>query len=334
MGWMRRGLAVLLLGAGLAGATAGCLQEAPRGNPLDPLSPDFEDVGGLEGRVTTVYPPFGGLAGAEVRLTPGPFLAVTASDGRYAFPGVPSGAYQMRVTRDGYAPVDTAVTVLLGSVVQMDLALPGRPAVTTAALRAVQIHRWFPQEPLQILDVTVAVADPDGVQDVERVWLEVPALGYADTLAGAGGPGQFAGTIVGAELPASLQALQGQAMHLGVRDRSGVVVVVDAPPLVRVIDFVPVAVSPQGLEPVSGPPFELAWEPVVLPYSFTFRLDVVRVEADIQTPVVSIPDLSAELNTYTLTTALDPGDYFWTVSVVDAFGNRSRSREAGFQVVE
>lgn len=318
----------------MTGVAAGCMQDAPRDNPLDPLSDDFEDVGGLQGQVTTYYVPFDGIAEAEVRLTPGPFVAMTAADGRYVFGAVPSGSYHLRVSKDGYVPVDTTVDVSLGAMGQMDLALPGRPSVTEAQLRAFQIYRWYPQEPLQMLDVAVTVTDPDGVADVERAWLDVPALGFVDTLAAGESPGQFAGTIIGADLPAPLQALQGQTMHLGVRDRAGVVAIAEVVPPVRVIDFVPVAVAPQGLASVSGPPFDLTWEPVLLPYSFTFRLDVVRVEADIQTPVLTIADLSPDLTGYTLEQALDPGDYFWTVSVVDAFGNRSRSREAGFQVVE
>jgi hypothetical protein len=56
-GLLRGGITAL----GLAFVALGCLDGAPRHNPLDPFSEEYEEVGVVEGRVTSYYAPFGGI---------------------------------------------------------------------------------------------------------------------------------------------------------------------------------------------------------------------------------------------------------------------------------
>jgi len=61
-------------------------------------------------------------------------------------------------------------------------------------------------------------------------------------------------------------------------------------------------------------------------------VDVVREETNIQVSVESHENIPSLQTSIRVANPLTPGDYFWTVSVVDAFGNRSRSKEAGFRI--
>lgn len=325
-------LVVILLAGSLGLLVAGCLGDAPHGNPLDPASDAFESVGAVEGRVTTFYLPFSGLAGAEVRLVPGPYVAITDAAGAFAVRDVPTGTYEVRVTKPGYAAAVAAVTVGLGGTTAVTVPLPGAPFVADASMRTSVVHRWWPQEPLEILSLDVQSGDPDGAGDVVRVLLEMPGIGFVDTLDARAEVGHFGNQWIGEALPAPMASLEGQAMRLLIEDQSGVRVNTLAPPIVRVVERVPLAVSPAALEVVEALPYTFAWETAVVPFAYTFQFDLVRVDENIQTAILTVADIDPDASQYVLASALEPGDYFWTISIVDAFGNRSRSKEAGFVV--
>ena len=77
----------------------------------------------------------------------------------------------------------------------------------------------------------------------------------------------------------------------------------------------------------------MRWRATLLPFAFTYRVDLWLVDAaGIPNLVLSQGGIAASVLSYTVGAPLAPGDYFWTVWVVDAAGNRSRSKEAGFRV--
>lgn len=319
-------------------AAAGCLGDAPHDNPLDPLSESYREVGAVAGQVTRLYQN-DPVAGADVVLTPleagggAAFVARTGSDGRFALDDVPAGTYRLAAEAGGYVPAADTVAVSLGARVERALRLDGRPVVT-AALRTVHVSRWWPEEDLYLLEVDADVADPDGAIDVEAVWLEMDGAGFALPLQLTPVAGRFAATVDAGALPSgSLHAAVGQPFVVRVRDRAGVVEGTAGQTLARIIEETPVTASPQGLALVAEPRPVLSWEPAALPFPFTYRVDVVRVvEANLQTVVQTVEGLGPETTTLQVPEALPRGTYYWTLSVVDAFGNRSRSKEAGFQV--
>ena len=82
----------------------------------------------------------------------------------------------------------------------------------------------------------------------------------------------------------------------------------------------------------ANPPV-LEWRPAALPFAFTYRADVFLIDgAGIPNLIQSADGLSPATTTLPLAAALVPGDYYWTIWVTDAAGNRSRSKEAGFRV--
>lgn len=326
---------LLLLCATLSSA---CLGDAEHSNPLDSRSDRFQNVGTISGQV--VDQALEAVPQARVALTPGSGgIAVTrttrtGSDGRFAFADVPADTYVLTVTQDGYASGADTLEVVPGGRAQASFSLNGLPLLKSLALHTAHISRWYPQSDLYRLDVVADLVDPDGRPGIERVWLEIPEYQFADTLAATVVPGQFAETVAASSLPTgSLQALLGRRVLLRVRDRNGFVSSIDLPTPVRIIEQTPVAVAPQGLEVLTDPRPELRWEAAGLAFPFTYRIDVVLVESNLQIPVQSYAGIDPDATSLRLETPLEAGrDYFWTVSVVDAFGNWSRSKEAGFRV--
>lgn len=315
--------------------------DAPRDNPLDPMSDGFRDEGGISGRVTGLYPPFPGRPGVQVRLIPvgpagRPELATrTDGEGRFALNDVPAGPYAVEADEEGFAGEADTVTVAAGAVAEVMVQLDALPVVIEQSLRSVHILRWPPLEPVFQLEVEATAEDPDRPQDLAGASLVVPTLEFsAELVETEPGTGIFAATFDEGELPApGVEALLGQTVRIEARDVSGNAGLGPSQSLVRVIEQSPQTQSPQFPDVVSARPV-LVWQPAQLPFAFTYRVDVFVVNAaGIPTLVASYENLDPNQTSLQVQEDLASGeDHFWTVWVVDAFGNRSRSREAGFTV--
>ena len=102
--------------------------------------------------------------------------------------------------------------------------------------------------------------------------------------------------------------------------------------LVRVVEDTPTTVAPrQGVLLDNGLPL-LTWDPFPPQFLFTYRIDIFRDEAGVAVRVFQISDIAMDVTSRQLPIPLPTGAYFWTVTVIDEFGNQSRSKEAGFLI--
>jgi hypothetical protein len=314
----------------------GCLGDAPRSNPFDPLSETYDDRGSVTGLVTDAVLPRRPLVNATVELaaaeddTERRFRTSTDGNGRFSLT-VPDGVWEISVALNGYAAPSDTIAVRAGRTGDVHIVMNGIPVVEQARLNTAHISRWWPQESAYELEVVADVSDPDGLNDIVSVRLLLPDEGFAVALSARNAPGRYGATIPQNQLPGgSLHAFVGHDFVVEVRDQPGFSASVKRQ-IVRIIEAVPEALEPHELE-TTGPEPLLRWEALRLPYAFTYRIDVVRVSPDVHTVVKSVAGIASTEITYQISDPLDPGEYYWTVSVVDAFGNRSRSREAGFRV--
>jgi len=104
--------------------------------------------------------------------------------------------------------------------------------------------------------------------------------------------------------------------------------------LFRVIETVPTTLQPSNNTEVSPTP-EFTWLPVYENFFFTYLISIVNISTSgYATEVASIAGIPKDSTAYTLTEPLPSGSYYWTVAIVDNFGNKSRSKEAAFMVTE
>jgi len=333
---------VWLFGIMLAGRVllgSGCLGDAPHDNPLDPDSDRFVDEGGVEGRVTDrAEAP---LAGVEVRLVPGSSVSVpelvtrTDSQGRFRLVGVPGGAdYQLQALKEGYAAGSLdALAVRAGFAEQLPtIRLNALPIFRQTTLRTIHISRWWPQNDLFFLEINAEVQDADGLFDIDDVWFEIPDLGFTVAM-DLQAAGQFDKLIEADSLPAAnLQSLLGRSLRVHVRDAEGGVVSSTPQQLVRVLETTPAPTAPRDdvLLAVDQP--TLTWDPFPARFAFTYRVDLFRAEVNRDVLVLQSDPIPLDVTTFAVTTPLPTGPYFWTLTVVDAFGNQSRSKEAAFRI--
>ena len=90
---------------------------------LDARPADGQGLGAVQGRVVDDG---GGaaLAGAVVALEELGLSTTTGSDGTFVIEQIPDGDYTLTVTREGFAPLTSRVTVAAGLPIRLDLRLP------------------------------------------------------------------------------------------------------------------------------------------------------------------------------------------------------------------
>ena len=326
-------------------ALAGCLDGAPHDNPLDSGSDLYRDAGTVAGRVTGIYPPFEGRADVRVHLVPlgavplgaggAERVVRTAADGAFRAEGLPGGLYEVRAERDGFRAKADTITVAAGAVAQADFRLDALPVVVSQAARTVHIDRWPPLSPVFQLEVEVAATDPDRAADVDGAALVAEGIAFREPLVETA-PGRFAGALDAARLPGGrVQSLLGRALRVEVTDRAGNTALGPPLALVRVVEQTPLTFRPQITDaPPPNPPV-LEWRPSDLPFAFTYRVEVFLEDgAGVPNLVYTRGGVEASATSHALPAALPIGDYSWAVWTVDEAGNRSRSKPAGFRVLQ
>ena len=308
-----------------------CFSDAERDNPLDAKSPSYQAIGNIRGTVTRFYSPFEPIAGAQVNLRSADWTTITGEKGDFLFQAAPIGKCTLHARQTGYAPDSTTVEVQVGQLAEASLRLDALPVFQSASVISSHISRWWPTDDLYFAEFKAKANDPDEPQTVIFVDVMVPDLGVVDSLIFNTAQMQFEGNLNQTVLPdGNLQSLLGREIIFQARDRRLMQNTSGPIYLARIINETPVADTPQGLQTFI-PPDTLQWQPMFLTFDFTYTVEVVRFDAGLSTAVWSRENIPAT-ETMILTEQLATGTYFWTVSVVDEFGNRSRSREASFLV--
>jgi len=310
-----------------------CFGNAERDNPLDPKSENYENYGQVRGLVYTYYAPYQPLSNVTITLLPGSQTTTSDLSGAFLFTEVPPGNYLIFTDLENYASDSVQVQINSGETKQVQFNLDGLPELQQIKLNTGVINLWWPPEPSQLLECEVDVSDPDGYQDIQSVLFSIPGIDFADTLQITTTLGVFQNKFYSHDLLVnSIHELVGYPVYIDIQDNVGPRQQFGPHLLVRVIDEETLIVSPQGKVLLGSlPTFE--WNPVVLPYPFTFSIDIFRIiDQGYDSKVLTISEISSGDTQYTVQSPLAEGSYYWTISIVDQYGNWNRSKPATFDV--
>jgi hypothetical protein len=309
---------------------AGCVPDASHDNPLDPASPAFSNSGTLTGNVLTYYQPFTGIAGVLVTAEPSGVSAMTDAAGKFAVTGIPAGPLHIVVSRPGYLTDSIDTTVTVGVNATVDIHMDALPAVGTCQVLTRKIDQWWPRASYAAV-VNGSVSDADGSGDIVGVTLQVDtmrlAMSYMPDLQ------LYQANIDAANLPlGSIDWLVGKPFTLVVRDKVGGTTTGKSFAVTRVIQDAPIPILPTALDTASASP-QFFWAQPVLQFPYLYKIELFRIDQGVPTIVWSVSNVSSALSDYQYPGQLVTGTYYWTISVVDEFGNLSRSKEASFAVI-
>lgn len=312
---------------------AGCIDDAPRDNPLDPLSPAYTRAGSLTG-VIRVANQATAIAGAMVTDLDENIFVKTDTLGYFAFDRLPSGRHTFVCTKENFTNDTFYVEIRDRASTHVVRALNGAPVVLSQNILTRKIDQYFPS-PQYFVDVAAEMTDPNGDIDLDSVWFSV-----ADTilfpLTNPIGSKHFSTTIFKNQLPTNtIQWLVGKPLYIVSRDDNGSVNIGSPFFVTRVIEQTagPILSNTDSL----NASFDLRWSPpdVTFNYSYTVTISilvggvpsVVKTYAGINSffEKITYPYLSGDA-------PLEKGNYLWSVTVVDDFGNYARSKESTFTV--
>jgi hypothetical protein len=312
----------------------GC-SDAPRDNPLDPLSPTYTDEASVTGTVLlknqgTPIPL------AQVRSLEDGIIVAADEGGSYIFPRLTSGTHTLVCTKENFVSDTQRVSLVSGTSRIISFALNGAPVVISRKILTRKIDQYFPS-PQYYVDVFADVTDPNGITDLDSVWFAVDSLRFPMVYVPS--TKLFQTTILRYDLPTNtIQWLVGMPLNIVSRDRSRAENVSDDFYVTRVIENGATPLSPSSLnnDTTNGTPL-LKWIPPSVTFNYSYTLTVSRVDAGTQIVVWTRAEIGSFFEEYQYPTdgsvaALQTGSHVWAVTLVDEFGNSCRSKESSFVV--
>lgn len=312
-----------------------CFNNAERDNPFDPKSGIYQNFGALEGKVDTYYAPYQPISSVAITLLPGRQTAVTGASGAFLLENITPGTYLVTAIREGFAPDTASIQIEPNQIATLGFNLDALPRLDSLVISSGTEHYYYLAEPNRYLGCTAEVTDPDGSADILSVALLIPAYGFKDTLELSQLASSYQVIYQESDLPSQyIEELLGEAMYLEISDRAGQQSRYGPYFLARIIEEEPSAVAPVSNAQVSGKPL-FQWQEINPPFPVTFKIDIYKIVASqvIYPPRKIVSKIPAENFTYQLNESLEVGQYLWTISIVDKWGNWSRSTPATFQVI-
>ena len=320
-------------GAVLCALMLACTTPAEHSNPLDPDSPGYAKSGALRVRVTTFYLPYQALVGARIRLLPSNVEVQSDADGYYTFAELDRGAYTITAAKAGYDTVQLMVQVRAREMQTVELRLDALPQVTSAQITCARLATRQATLPRFFLEIAVEATDQDGANDVTRVRMQLPGRAQADTLRRDTGATRWKRLFAEDEIaPLSPHNLVGVPIQIIAEDGAGKAATPFTAQLARVIVDEPLPTFPQNGQSINPNNIILRWQLPELYFSHTQSLEVIRLDAGFPVTISTANNIRAGETFLPYPGRLANGSYYWTVKIIDTFGNSSRSKEAPFVV--
>lgn len=311
-----------------------CFNNADRDNPLDPRSENYQTYGKLQGNVYTYYAPFQPISSARITLIPGYQSTVTNDLGAFSLANISPGNYLITANYPNYAIDTIQVQIQANQTISIQFNLDGLPQMDTLTLITGYIHESYPFEPTRLIDCIVKAYDPDGPADLTSVSVIIPDIEFNDTLGITQAVGTYQLRIKEIDLSINhIEELLGFPFFIEISDKVGEICRYGPRYLVRVIDEEPKIISPRGSALVGNQPV-LKWQSLQLPYPFTFKIEIYAISEDqvLYPAIHNFTGISSDKLEFQISSTLPVGLFLWTISIVDEWGNWSRSNPATFQV--
>ncbi len=306
----------------------GCVNDAPHDNPLDPDSPSNTKTGSLSGRII-IANQSAGIAGAAIIHTSTALTVMTDSTGNFLFSSLPAGIHTFIVSKSNFVSDSFSIEIRSGAVSQITIGLNGAPVVSFKQIltRKIDFISFTPQ---YFVDVSASVTDPNGISDLDSVWFGVDTLRFP--LSYSVGTKLFSATIEKRFFPTNtIDWLVGKKLHIVSRDKYGAVNISEAFFVSRVIEN---SAVPIDADTTSSTPL-FRWKPPTVTFNYSSTVTVHHAGTELvawtKSGIISFFE-EVQYPTDGTVPPLSQGNYFWTVTMVDDFGNYSRSRESYFLV--
>jgi hypothetical protein len=309
--------------------------DAPRDNPLDPLSPRYQGNAAVSGKVFVLIQNTP-VVQARVMCLENGLSVLTDSTGAYQFLKLDAGRLTFVCSEEGFVPDTQKIVLQAGTPQQIQFGLNGYPFVVSQNILTRKIDQYYPS-PQYFVDVSASVSDPNGIEDVDSVWFVADSIQFA--MGYSLSTKMWQTTIYKYALPTNtIQWLVGKPLTIVSTDRSNARGTGTPFYVTRIIEDEATPIYPSSLNnDTTGSTPLLEWSPPNVTFIYTYTLSISLVSSGTESVVWTYAGLSFGSESLQFPhdnsgQTLGLGNYVWTISVVDEFGNYSRSKESSFVV--
>jgi hypothetical protein len=316
---------------------SGC-KDAPRDNPLDPSSPQYTNTTSVKGRVL-LFGQNSDIASASISSVQDGVTVLSDADGNYSFNNLTVGTQTLICTKENFVPDTQQIILQSRTPKEVIFELNGAPYVLTQSILTRKIDQYYPSAQY-FVDVSASVSD---LKDVDSVWFTVDTLlsipmDYSATTK------QYQITIYKYSFPTNtIQWLINKPLRIRTKDLRNTVNLSTPFYVSRIIENTALPTYPtintttSQMDTTGSTPL-FQWSPPDVTFNYTYTLTLSSV---VSSGIQNVVWTSAPVNSSFLQLqfpsdnsglTLLAGEYVWTISVVDDFGNYSRSKEAPFVV--
>jgi hypothetical protein len=315
---------------------SGC-KDATRDNPLDPSSPQYINTASVKGRVLLLNQN-SGIISASISSLQDSVSVSSDADGNYSFNNLSVGTQTLVCTKGNFVPDTQQIVLQSRTTKEVTFELNGAPYVLSQNILTRKIDQYYPS-PQYFVDVTASVSDPNGITDVASVWFSVDTLLFPMNYSMS--TKQFQITIYKYDLPTNtIQWLVNKPLRIRSRDQSNAINLSTPFYVSRIIENTATPTYPtintttsQKDTTGSTPLFQWSAPDVTFNYTYTLTLSFVLSDNVVWTYTkLNSSYMQLQFPADSSGLILSAGEYVWTISIVDDFGNYSRSKEAPFVV--
>jgi hypothetical protein len=309
--------------------------DAPRDNPLDPLSPRYQGNAAVSGKVYVLNENTP-VVQARVTCLESGLSVVTDSSGAYQFSKLDVGSLTFICSKENFVSDTQKIVLQAGTPQQIQFGLNGYPYVVSQNILTRKIDQYYPS-PQYFVDIAASISDPNGIEDVDSVWFVVDSIQFAMDYSPT--TKMFETTIYKYSLPTNtIQWLVGKPLTIVTTDRSNARGIGAPFYVTRIIEDEATPIYPSSLNnDTTGSTPPLKWSPPNVTFIYSYTLVISLVSSGTESIVLTYPGLSFGNEEFQFISdnngqPMGAGNYVWTISVVDQFGNYSRSKESSFVV--
>ncbi len=313
----------------------GCIDDAPRDNPLDPQSSSHVKTGSMTGRILIANISVG-IADATITSKTENISVQTDALGYFTFPLLSTGVRTFICSKMNFTTDTFSVTIQAGQIAEIFRGMNGAPVTTFKQIVTRKIDKYFPG-PEYYVELSAAVTDPNGSGELDSVWFGVDVLRIL--LPRPSSPEKFSVIIPQYKIPTNtIEYLAGRKLYIISKDTNHAVNISEAFYVSRIIENTATPLTPSSLSDLTVDSLIIfKWTSPSVQFYYTCSVSLVWIYADQPIPRwtksnIDLLDEQIQYPTDGTAPVLDPGNYVWSVSVVDQFGNYSRSKEFSFVI--
>lgn len=308
----------------------GCVNDAPHDNPRDPHSLNYQKKGALSGRIIIANQTIG-ISNALVTLQESQSSVLTDHDGFFLFTDLSEGSHRFLCSKENFDSDTFTVSIISDETAEVVRGLNGAPVVISQNILTRKID-YVSFSPQYFVDVSADVADPNSIADLDSVWFNVDSVQYPMEYSVSSK--KFITTLPKSTFPTNtIQYLVGKSLHIVSRDRNGATNISTSFFVSRVIENTALPLYPKDFNTVKQDSVYFSWTPPDVTFKYTSTVMVYRTGTEeIVKTFSGLISFYEQYPTDFSVMHLDAGNYFWTVTIVDEFGNSARSKESYFVV--